>query len=173
VLRPVGQARQYEQGRIGISSGVDIYASRTSCHVVKLPDMRFRLQEALNKDFVTWLGRRGGKSLRRSFHALKPCGGRLAHPGARWIFSHWYVDCFITSTTRMARSLKAKTQHLTLCEKCNGELFRSDIRNFGEILIAPILLPFRCARCGWRQFRSSFSRVRDRNNYARLASDRE
>jgi len=74
---------------------------------------------------------------------------------------------------KMAGIGKPKTQHLTLCEKCSGEIFRSDIRNFGEILIAPIMLPFRCARCGWRQFRSSFSRVRDRNNYTRLASDRD
>jgi predicted nucleic acid-binding Zn-ribbon protein len=62
---------------------------------------------------------------------------------------------------------------LTLCNKCGGELFRSGIRNFGEILMAPVLLPFRCSRCGWRQFRSSFSKVRDKSNYKRQVTDRE
>jgi len=64
-------------------------------------------------------------------------------------------------------------ERMTLCIKCNGEIFRSDMRSFGELLIAPFLLPFRCSRCGWRQFRSSFSRVRDKNNYRREVNDRE
>jgi predicted nucleic acid-binding Zn-ribbon protein len=70
-------------------------------------------------------------------------------------------------------SAKSKTEFLTLCNKCGGEIFRSGIRNFGEVLIAPFVLPFRCSRCGWRQFRSSFSRVRDKSNYRRQANDRE
>ena len=68
---------------------------------------------------------------------------------------------------------KADKQGLTLCIKCGGEIFRSEMRGFGELLMAPIVLPFRCSRCGWRQFRSSFSRVRDKNKYRRQANDRE
>jgi hypothetical protein len=68
---------------------------------------------------------------------------------------------------------KAEKQGLTLCIKCGGEIFRSEMRGFGELLMAPFVLPFRCSRCGWRQFRSSFSRVRDKNNYRRQANDRE
>ena len=71
------------------------------------------------------------------------------------------------------KSEKADKQGLTLCIKCGGEIFRSEMRGFGELLMAPIVLPFRCSRCGWRQFRSSFSRVRNRNDYRRQASDRE
>lgn len=67
---------------------------------------------------------------------------------------------------------KQKPQLLTLCNKCSGEIFRSSFRSFGELLISPLVLPFRCSRCGWRQFRSSFSRVRDKNNYRREATDR-
>jgi hypothetical protein len=70
-------------------------------------------------------------------------------------------------------SKKQKAEHLTLCIKCSGEIFRSAFRGFGEVVIAPFMLPFRCSRCGWRQFRSSFSRVRDKNDYRRAASDRE
>jgi hypothetical protein len=66
---------------------------------------------------------------------------------------------------------KPKTQHLTPCNKCGGEIFRSSFRHFGEVIIGPILLPFRCSRCGWRQFRSSFSRVRDKSNYRRATTD--
>jgi len=62
---------------------------------------------------------------------------------------------------------------LTMCVKCSGEIFRSEMRGFGELLMAPFVLPFRCSRCGWRQFRSSFSRVRDKNNYRRQAGDHE
>jgi ribosomal protein L37E len=68
---------------------------------------------------------------------------------------------------------KQKAESLTLCIKCGGEIFRSAFRNFGEVLISPIQLPFRCSRCGWRQFRSSFSRVRDKDNYRRAATDRQ
>ena len=71
------------------------------------------------------------------------------------------------------KSEKADKQGLTLCIKCSGEIFRSEMRGFGELLMAPIVLPFRCSRCGWRQFRSSFSRVRDKNKYRRQANDRE
>ena len=71
------------------------------------------------------------------------------------------------------KSEKAEKQGLTLCIKCSGEIFRSEMRGFGELLMAPFVLPFRCSRCGWRQFRSSFSRVRDKNNYRRQANDRE
>jgi hypothetical protein len=60
----------------------------------------------------------------------------------------------------------------TPCIKCGGELFRSGFRHI-EVLISPFLLPFRCTRCGWRQLRPSFSRVRDKNNYRREATDRE
>jgi heterodisulfide reductase subunit A-like polyferredoxin len=66
---------------------------------------------------------------------------------------------------------KSKTSHLTPCNKCGGEIFRSSFRNFGEVVLSPILLPFRCSRCGWRQFRSSFSRVRDKSNYRRSTTD--
>ncbi len=59
-----------------------------------------------------------------------------------------------------------------MCVKCSGELFRSDFRHFGEILIAPIFLPFRCRKCGWRQFRLSLSRVLDKNDFQRGAHDR-
>lgn len=62
---------------------------------------------------------------------------------------------------------------LTLCNKCGGEIFRSSFRNFGEVMIAPLVQPFRCSRCGWRQFRSSFSRAKDKNDYRREATDRE
>ena len=68
---------------------------------------------------------------------------------------------------------KAKSQFLTRCNRCGGEIFRSTLRGFGEILIAPVLLPFRCSRCGWRQFRFSLSRVRDKSNYVRAAKDHE
>ena len=71
------------------------------------------------------------------------------------------------------KSDKDEKQGLTLCIKCGGEIFRSEMRGFLELLAAPVVLPFRCSRCGWRQFRSSFSRVRDRNDYRRQASDRE
>ena len=71
------------------------------------------------------------------------------------------------------KSENAEKQGLTLCIKCGGEIFRSEMRGFGELLMAPIVLPFRCSRCGWRQFRSSFSRVRDKNNYRRQVNDRE
>jgi hypothetical protein len=66
---------------------------------------------------------------------------------------------------------KPKTQHLTPCNKCGGEIFRSSFRNLGEVIISPLFLPFRCSRCGWRQFRSSFSRVRDKSNYRRATTD--
>ncbi|HVW10655.1 MAG TPA: hypothetical protein VHC90_18835 [Bryobacteraceae bacterium] len=68
-------------------------------------------------------------------------------------------------------SKKPKTQHLTPCNKCGGEIFRSSFRNFGEVIISPLFLPFRCSRCGWRQFRSSFSRVRSKSNYRRSTTD--
>jgi hypothetical protein len=70
-------------------------------------------------------------------------------------------------------SKKSKTAHLTLCNKCGGEIFRSSFRHFGEVLISPLVQPFRCSRCGWRQFRSSFSRAKDKNDYRREATDRE
>jgi hypothetical protein len=66
---------------------------------------------------------------------------------------------------------KSITSHLTPCNKCGGEIFRSSFRNFGEVILSPVLLPFRCSRCGWRQFRSSFSRVRDKSNYRRATTD--
>jgi hypothetical protein len=66
---------------------------------------------------------------------------------------------------------KSKMSHLTPCNKCGGEIFRSSFRNFGEVVLSPLLLPFRCSRCGWRQFRSSFSRVRNKNNYRRATTD--
>jgi hypothetical protein len=66
-----------------------------------------------------------------------------------------------------------KKEYLTLCNKCSGEIFRSTFRNFGEVIVAPFMLPFRCSRCGWRQFRSSFSRVQDKSNYRRQTTDRE
>jgi predicted nucleic acid-binding Zn-ribbon protein len=69
-------------------------------------------------------------------------------------------------------SKKPKSEFLTLCNKCGGEIFRSAFRGFGEVIIAPVVLPFRCSRCGWRQFRSSFSRVRDKNDFRRAANDR-
>ncbi len=68
---------------------------------------------------------------------------------------------------------KPKAQLLTLCKKCGGEIFRSTFRNFGEVLMGPILLPYRCSRCGWRQFRSSFSKVRNKDDYRRAAGDHE
>lgn len=68
---------------------------------------------------------------------------------------------------------KKKPQNLTLCKRCSGELFRSGFRSMGEMLIAPFVLPFRCSRCGWRQFRFSLSRVRDKSQYRRAANDRE
>ncbi len=47
-----------------------------------------------------------------------------------------------TKSTKTAKSLKKpKAQHLTLCIKCGGEIFRSTFRNFGEVLMGPILLP--------------------------------
>jgi hypothetical protein len=66
---------------------------------------------------------------------------------------------------------KPRMQQLTPCNKCGGEIFRSSFRHFGEVLLGPILLPFRCSRCGWRQFRSTFSRVRDKSNYRRATTD--
>lgn len=79
-----------------------------------------------------------------------------------------------TKTTKTAKSVKKPIAPvLTLCNKCGGEIFRSTFRNFGEVLMGPILLPYRCSRCGWRQFRSSFSRVRNKNDYRRAANDRE
>ncbi|HEY4087404.1 MAG TPA: hypothetical protein VGM43_15780 [Bryobacteraceae bacterium] len=66
---------------------------------------------------------------------------------------------------------KSKMSHLTPCNKCGGEIFRSSFRNFGEVVLSPLLLPFRCSRCGWRQFRSSFSRVRNKSNYRRATTD--
>jgi len=66
-----------------------------------------------------------------------------------------------------------RKEHLTLCNKCSGEIFRSTFRHVGEVIVAPFVLPFRCSRCGWRQFRSSFSRVRDKGNYRRETTDRE
>ncbi|HXE64272.1 MAG TPA: hypothetical protein VN519_12075 [Bryobacteraceae bacterium] len=66
---------------------------------------------------------------------------------------------------------KPKASQLTPCNKCGGEIFRSSFRNFGEVMLSPVLLPFRCSRCGWRQFRSSFSRVRDKSNYRRATTD--
>jgi hypothetical protein len=69
------------------------------------------------------------------------------------------------------RPKKSKTSQLTPCYKCGGEIFRSSFRNFGEVMLSPLLLPFRCSRCGWRQFRSSFSRVRDKSNYRRATTD--
>ncbi len=71
--------------------------------------------------------------------------------------------------TRAAK--KPKLSHLTPCNKCGGEIFRSSFRNFGEVIVSPLFLPFRCSRCGWRQFRSSFSRVRDKSNYRRATTD--
>ena len=68
--------------------------------------------------------------------------------------------------------LRPKARTYTMCNKCSGELFRSDFRHIGEILIAPIVLPFRCTKCGWRQFRFSMSRVRDKNEFRRAANDR-
>ena len=73
----------------------------------------------------------------------------------------------------MSSKSTSRKKYLTPCNKCGGEIFRSEMRNFGELLIAPFLLPFRCSRCGWRQFRSSFSRVRDKSDYRREATDRE
>ncbi|HVV46779.1 MAG TPA: hypothetical protein VHC72_16315 [Bryobacteraceae bacterium] len=66
---------------------------------------------------------------------------------------------------------KPKSRHLTPCNKCGGEIFRSSFHHFGEVILSPVLLPFRCSRCGWRQFRSSFSRVRDKSNYRRSTTD--
>jgi hypothetical protein len=68
---------------------------------------------------------------------------------------------------------KSKAAHLALCNKCGGEIFRSSFRHFGEVIIAPLVQPFRCSRCGWRQFRLSFSRAKDKNDYRREATDRE
>jgi hypothetical protein len=75
------------------------------------------------------------------------------------------------SAAKPRAAKKSKTSHLTPCNKCGGEIFRSSFRNFGEVVLSPILLPFRCSRCGWRQFRSSFSRVRDKSNYRRSTTD--
>jgi hypothetical protein len=66
---------------------------------------------------------------------------------------------------------KPRARHLTPCNKCGGEIFRSSFHHFGEVILSPVLLPFRCSRCGWRQFRSSFSRVRDKSNYRRGTTD--
>jgi hypothetical protein len=33
------------------------------------------------------------------------------------------------------------------------------------MLLAPVVLPFRCSRCGLRQFRSVFANVRERSHY--------
>jgi hypothetical protein len=68
---------------------------------------------------------------------------------------------------------KSKTAHLTLCNKCGGEIFRSSFRHFGEVIISPLVRPFRCSRCGWRQFRLSLSRAKDKNDYRREATDRQ
>jgi hypothetical protein len=75
------------------------------------------------------------------------------------------------SGAKSRRAKKAKFTHLTPCNKCGGEIFRSSFRNFGEVILSPLLSPFRCSRCGWRQFRSSFSRVRDKSNYRRATTD--
>jgi len=68
---------------------------------------------------------------------------------------------------------KSRKAHLTLCNKCGGEIFRSTFRHFGEVMISPLVQPFRCTRCGWRQFRLSFSRAKDKNDYRREATDRQ
>lgn len=70
-----------------------------------------------------------------------------------------------TMPHRTTKDAEADKQTYTFCNKCEGELFRSKFRHLGEMLISPLLLPFRCSRCGWRQFRSVFSRVRDRSNF--------
>jgi hypothetical protein len=62
---------------------------------------------------------------------------------------------------------KRLTTHTTMCNKCGGDIFRSEFRHLGEVIIGPFLLPVRCSRCGWRQFRFSLSRVRDKSNYRR------
>lgn len=36
-------------------------------------------------------------------------------------------------------SEKTDKHGVTLCIKCSGELFRSEMRSFGELLIAPLL----------------------------------
>jgi len=75
------------------------------------------------------------------------------------------------TAARARAAKKPKISQLTPCNKCGGEIFRSSFRNFGEVMLSPLLLPFRCSRCGWRQFRSSFSRVRDKSNYRRATTD--
>ena len=75
------------------------------------------------------------------------------------------------TAVRARAAKKPRISDLTPCNKCGGEIFRSSFRNFGEVILSPLLLPFRCSRCGWRQFRSSFSRVRDKSNYRRATTD--
>ncbi len=42
------------------------------------------------------------------------------------------------------------------CENCNRRLRRRDLRNLAEFLIAPLILPYSCVRCGRTAFRLRF-----------------
>ena len=86
----------------------------------------------------------------------------------------WYIPADKTLPSRLALDVHlscalALTGQILLmlflnkCESCRGRLRRSQVRNILQFLIAPLVVPYRCVRCGLPGYRARFV-VRFRKN---------